>query len=142
MVLDLINPYILIGIAVVLIGLEAVITSFILIWFGLGFLIVGLISFGYEFSDGLWQLGAVALISLAFLVLLRKKALEKFLKSDKDISDNFLNEKGIGEVKNSKIFYKATYWEVEFASQEFDLEEGQKVEVLKTYRNFAVIEEK
>ena len=142
MVLDVINPYILIGIAVVLIGLEAVITSFILIWFGLGFLIVGFVSFGYEFSDGLWQLGAVALISLAFLVALRKKALEKFLKSDKDISDNFLDEKGIGEVKNSKIFYKGTYWEVEFFSEEFDLEEGQKVEVLKTHKNSAIIQKK
>ncbi len=142
MLLDVINPYILIGIAVVLIGLEAVITSFILIWFGLGFLIVGLISFSYGYSDGLWQLGSVALISLFLLILLRKRALEKFLKSDNKVNDNFLDEKGIGEIKNSKVFYKGTYWEIEFSSDEFDLEEGQKVEVLKTYRNSAIIQKK
>jgi len=142
MLLDVINPYILIGIGVVLIGLEAIISSFIIIWFGLGFLIAGFISFGYDFSDGLWQLGIVALISLSFIGLLRKKALEKFLKSDEEISDNFLDEKGTGEIKNSKVFYKGTYWEIEFQSNEFELQEGQKVEVLKTHKNSAIIEKK
>lgn len=140
MVLDVINPYILLGIGVILIALESVVVSFILIWFGLGFLITALISFAYDFSDGLWQLGIVAIISISFIAVLRKKALEKFLESDKDINDNFLDEKGIGEIKNSKVFYKGTYWEIEFKNGDFDLEEGQKVEVLKTYKNSAIIQ--
>ena len=142
MLLDVINPYILLGIGIVLIALEAIIVSFVLIWFGLGFLITALISFIFDYSDGMWQLGTVAIISLFFIVLLRKKVLEKFLKSEEDINDNFLDEKGIGQIKDSKVFYKGTYWEVEFAKDEFKLEENQKVDVLKTYKNLAVIKKR
>ena len=140
MLLDIIDPYLLLGIGVVLIGLEAIVTSFILIWFGLGFLIVSLISMGYDFSDGIWQLGVVAIISLAFIVLLRKKALEKFLSSDKNITDNFLEEGGIGEIKNSKVFFKGTYWEIDSSLNNNEFKENEKVKVIKTYKNFAKIE--
>lgn len=142
MLLEVINPYILLGIGVVLIGFEAIITSFILIWFGLGFIITALISVLYDFSDGVWQLGIVAIISLFFIILLRKKALEKFLSSEKNISDNFLEEGGIGEIKNSKVFFKGTYWEIDPESDEFDYDEGQKVVIIKTRKNNAIIQKK
>ncbi len=142
MLLDIIDPYILLGIGVVLIGLEAIVTSFILIWFGLGFIIAAFISMGYNFSDGVWQLGVVAIVSLVFIVLLRKKALEKFLSSDEDISDNFLEEGGIGEIKNSKVFFKGTYWEIDSSLADNEFKENEKINVIKTYKNFAKIEKK
>lgn len=142
MLLDVISPYILLGIGIILIGLESVIVSFILIWFGLGFIITAFISYIYPFSDGVWQLGVVSIISLLFIVILRKKALEKFLDSKEKVSDNFLAEGGIGEIKNSKVFFKGTYWEIDPTSEEFELEEGQKVVVLKTHKNTAIIQKK
>ncbi len=138
--LEVINPYILLGIGVVLIGLEAIVSSFILIWFGLGFIITAFISMGYDFKDGVWQLGIVSIISLLFIVLLRKKALEKFLQSQEQISDNFLDEAGVGEIKNGKVFFKGTYWEIDPISQEFDYEEGEKVIVSKAHKNSAIIQ--
>ncbi len=142
MLLDIIDPYLLLGIGVVLIGLEAIVTSFILIWFGLGFVIAAFISMGYNFSDGIWQLGVVAVISLLLIVLLRKKALEKFLSSDENITDNFLEEGGIGEIKNSKVFFKGTYWEIDSSLSDNEFKEDEKVKVIKTYKNFAKIEKK
>lgn len=142
MLLDLINPYILLAIGVVLIGLEAVIASFILIWFGLGFIITALISVYFEFSDGVWQLGVVAILSLVFIILLRKKLLEKFLSSQEDITDNFLEEGGYGEIKNSKVFFKGTYWEIDGSQDESDFKEGEKIIVKKTFKNSATIEKK
>ena len=142
MLLEVINPYILLGIGVALIGFEAIITSFILIWFGLGFIITAFISMAYNFSEGVWQLGVVAIISVIFMILLRKKALEKFLSSESNITDNFLEEGGIGEIKNSKVFFKGTYWEIDPESEEFDYEEGQKVLVSKTHKNNAIIQKK
>lgn len=142
MLLEVINPYILLGIGVVLIGLEAIIASFILIWFGLGFIITALLSMFIEFSDGIWQLGVVAVISLVFIVLLRKKFLEKFLASQEDISDNFLEEGGYGEIKNQKVFFKGTYWEIDGSQDESEFKEGEKVIVKKTFKNFATIEKK
>ncbi|MDZ7819605.1 MAG: hypothetical protein U5K55_13800 [Aliarcobacter sp.] len=73
---------------------------------------------------------------------MRKKVLEKFLKSKRDISDDFLNEKGIGEIKNSKVLYKATYWDIDSKIDEKEFVEGEKVVVLKTHKNRATIEKR
>ncbi len=75
--LDIINPYILLGIGIVLIAFEAMFVSFILIWFGLGFILTAFISMGYDYSDGAWQLGTVSIISLAFILLFKKKTFKK-----------------------------------------------------------------
>jgi membrane protein implicated in regulation of membrane protease activity len=141
-ILDVFDPYILLAIGVALIAFEAIVASFILIWFGLGFVITAVISYVYIFSDGIWQIAIASIISLLLLFLLRKKVLETFFKSRKDISDNFLNEKGIGEIKNSKVFYKATYWDIDSKIPEKEFLEGEKVVVLKTHKNTATIEKK
>lgn len=141
-ILSVIDPYILLAIGVALIAFEALIASFVLIWFGLGFVLTALISYVYIFSDGVWQIAIASIFSLILLLLFRKKALESFLKSKKDISDNFLDEKGIGEIKNSKVFYKATYWDIDSAIDEKEFVEGEKVIVLKTHKNHATIEKK
>ena len=141
-ILDVIVPFILLAIGIALIAFEAVIASFILIWFGVGFVVVAIISSLYILSDGIWQIAAASIISLLLLFLLRKKVLEKFLNSRKDISDDFLNEKGIGEISNSKDSYKATYWDIDSNIDEKEFVEGEKVVVLKTHKNTAIIEKK
>ena len=141
-ILDVIDPFILLAIGIALIAFEALIASFILIWFGVGFVVIAIVSSIYMFSDGIWQIAAASIISLLLLFLLRKKVLEKFLNSRKDISDDFLNEKGIGEIRNSKVFYKATYWDIDSNIDEKEFVEGEKVVVLKTHKNTATIEKK
>ena len=65
--------------------------------------------------------------------------MEKFLKSkDQEINDTFLNEKGEGVIKNGKVEYKATYWDID--SKDTDFKEGEKVIVLSALRNKAKIE--
>ena len=137
--LNVIDPYILLGIGVVLIAFESIITSFILIWFGIGFVLTAFISYAYTFEDGIWQIALASFISLSLLFLLRKKTFKKFLKSEEEISDNFLNEKGFGEIKNNKVFYKGTYWEIDASIDESIFNEGEKVMVTKTYKNTAFI---
>ncbi len=141
-ILDVIDPFILLAIGIALIAFEALIASFILIWFGVGFVVIAIVSSMYMFSDGIWQIAAASIISLLLLFLLRKKVLEKFLNSRKNISDDFLNEKGIGEIRNSKVFYKATYWDIDSNIDEKEFVEGEKVVVLKTHKNTATIEKK
>ena len=140
--LSVFDPYVLLGIGVVLIAFEAIITSFILIWFGIGFILTGLISYVYPFEDGVWQLAVASIISFLLLALLRKKTFAKFLKPDEAINDNFLNEKGFGEIKNQKVFYKGTYWEIDGSIDESSFKEGEKVIVTKTYKNSAIISKK
>jgi len=140
--LSVIDPYILLGIGVVLIAFESIITSFILIWFGIGFVLTALISYLYGFDDGIWQLAIASFISILLLVILRKRTFKKFLSSNEKITDNFLNEKGIGQIKNEKVFYKGTYWEIDGQVDESIFKEGDKVIVTKTFKNFATIEKK
>lgn len=140
--LSVIDPYILLGIGIVLIALEAVITSFILIWFGIGFMLTALISYFYGFDDGIWQLAIASFISLLLLAILRKKIFKNFLNPEKEINDNFLNEKGFGVIKNKKVFFKGTYWEIDGSIDESLFIEGEKVVVSKTYKNFAIISKK
>ena len=139
---SVIDPYILLGIGVVLIAFEAIITSFILIWFGIGFVLTALISYFYPFDDGLWQLAIVSFISILLLVILRKKTFKKFLSSSEKITNEFLIEKVIGQIKNEIVFYKVTYWEIDGEIDESIFSEGEKVVVTKTFKNFATIEKK
>lgn len=138
-ILDISQPYILLAIGITLIALETFIGSFIIIWFGLGFIITAGISYFYEFSDGIWEITTVSIISLLLILFLRKKFIKIFIKSDINVSDDFFNEKGIGEIKNSKVFYKGTYWEIDSLVEEKQFFEGEKVIVLKILKNNATI---
>ena len=134
------SPLVLLAIGVILIALESLLFSFVLFWFGLSFLIVGGISYLDVSLDLKWQLSLVAIISLALLVFLRAKALKIFLKSKEgENNDNFLNETGYGVIKNGKVFYKATYWDIDpMCKVTFD--DGEKVFVQKAEKNIAFIE--
>lgn len=141
-ILSVLSPYILLAIGVFLIAFEAIVTSFFLIWFGIGFLITALISVYYPFSDGVWQVAVSCIIALVLLFLLREKATNKFLNSSEEISDNFFEGGGIGQIKNGKVFFKGTYWEIDSVLDDVQFSEGEKVNVIKAYKNFAKIEKK
>lgn len=141
-ILNVIDVYWLLGIGILLLGLEATISSFMLIWFGIGFIITAIVTIFYEFSDGIWQLSLVAILSIFQVIILRKKMLEKFLRSEENIDDNFFNEEGIGEIRNTKVFYKGTYWEQEPEVLNENFEDGEKVLVKRIYRNIAIIKKK
>lgn len=133
------SPLVLLSIGVLLIALESLFFSFVLFWFGLAFLIVGAISFFDVSLDLKWQLSLVSIISLALLLFLRAKALEMFLKSKEgENNDNFLNETGYGVIKNEKVFYKATYWDIDPACK-VTFTDGEKVFVEKAEKNIAFI---
>jgi len=138
-IIDVIDIYILLGIGVTLIALEVFITSFVLFWFGLGFLICAPISYYYPFTDGIWQILVSCAIAFLLLILFRKRVIEKFLQSKEIINDDFLNEQGTGEIRNSKVFYKGTYWEIDSINPDEVFENGDKVQVIETHKNFAKI---
>ncbi|MDQ7068296.1 MAG: nodulation efficiency protein D [Sulfurimonas sp.] len=139
-ILSLISPTILVAIGIGLIALEMISFSFILFWFGLASIIVGGLSLFPIYSDGLWQLASIAIIAMGLLFVLRAKFTKIFLKSkDKEHNDNFLNEKGIGIIKNGKVYYKATYWDIDLENNEVFVDE-EKVTVLGTGKGIAHIQ--
>ena len=138
-VISIISPTILIAIGLFLIAIEAMSFSFISFWFGLASILIGIATNFIDFNDGLWQIASICILALVLLLSLRTKLIEKFLKSkDQEINDTFLNEKGEGVIKNGKVEYKATYWDID--SKDTDFKEGEKVIVLSALRNKAKIE--
>lgn len=138
-VISIISPTILIAIGLFLIAIEAMSFSFISFWFGLASILIGIATNFIDFNDGLWQIASICILALVLLFSLRTKLMEKFLKSkDQEINDTFLNEKGEGVIKNGKVEYKATYWDID--SKDTDFKEGEKVVVLSALRNKAKIE--
>lgn len=138
----MIEAYTLLAIGIILIALEAVITFFIVIWFGFGFVLVAFISFFYIYSNVIWQLATVSLISMVLIFAFRNKFMKKILESQIKVSDDFFNEEGIGEIKNSKVFYKGTYWEIDPNINKDDFKEDEKIIVSKIFKNNVTIKKK
>jgi len=135
--LNTISPIGLIAIGIFLIAVEAMTFSFVLFWFGVASVIVGVVSFFFKFSDGLWQLADIGMVALLMLFLLRAKALEKFQKpKDGEIKDNFFNIEGRGTIRNGKVYYKATYWDCDNIN---NFSDGEKVEVIEIKKGKAII---
>lgn len=137
--IDLISPLILIAVGIGLIALEALLFSFIVFWFGMATIIVGLLSYLNIFEDGLWQLSTIAILSMLLLFTMRSKALQLFLKSkDQEYNDNFLNEEGVGVIKESNVYYKATNWRIDPMNKD-EFKEGEQVHVLSVKKGIATI---
>lgn len=124
------SPLILISIGIVLIALEVLTFSFILFWFGISSFLVGVLSYFINFTDGLYQIAAICVISILLLFTLRSKVMETFMKAKgKEYNDDFLNQAGTGVIKEGKVYFKATYWNID-SSENFI--ENEKVNVLST----------
>lgn len=128
---------ILLTIGVVLIGLEMVLGSFYILWFGIGFFVVGAVEYFIPFSGAMYQIATALVISLVLLFTLKRRVKMILGKNEKEIKDDFLNEKGVGVIKEGMIFYKGTLWEYE--PKNLHVKEGLHVEVLKTKGNIATI---
>ncbi|MDO5046665.1 NfeD family protein [Campylobacter sp.] len=129
----MISPYFVLAFGVLLIVAELLIGSFFIMFFGLGFLIVGILGFFVNFS---WhvQILLASIISIILLLLLKKPIKEKFYNSKNEVRDDFLNESGEGEIKEGMVYFKGTLWHYDG-----NLKEGQKVQVVGTKGNKVIL---
>ena len=135
---ELFDPIVLISIGIALVAFEALFFSFFLFWFGVASIMVGVISYVIDFSDGLWQICSIAVIAMVLLVVLRAKALDRFMRSkSREPNDDFLNTPGIGIIKEGKLYFKATYWNI---NSDDDFAQDEKVHVVSTKGATAVVQ--
>lgn len=121
----MIAPLIMISVGVVFMILELLFMNFVLIFFGLGFLIVGAVNFGVKFGWE-WQILLSFLLSLVLLFTLKKPLKRLFSKNSKSFNNEFLDESGVGEVKDGMVYYKGTFWK---SDEIKELKDGDKVEI-------------
>lgn len=137
--LSLISPIILIAIGIGLIALEAITFLFVLFWFGVASILVGVLSYIIKFPDGFWQLSVIAIIAMVLLLTLRNKALKVFLKpKSKENNDNFLNEKGVGVIQGDRVYYKATTWNID-SDNGVSFKDKEKVMICRIEKGIAYI---
>ena len=130
----MIPVYLMLAAGVALIALEFMLGSFFVLFFGLGFLAVGVLGF---FIDIAWeyQILLIATTSLVLLFALRKPLKAKFNSHENEVKDDFLNESGDGEIREGMVYYKGTLWRYDG-----NLTEGTKVRVQGTKGNKVVLQ--
>ncbi|TEY03111.1 NfeD family protein [Campylobacter sp. US33a] len=117
----MLNAYLLLIIAFILAIIELSIGSFYVIFFALGFLIVGLLSLFVPLNL-VWQILFIVFISLISLFVFKK--FFKKTKKEESLKDNFLDESGEGVIQNGLIYYKGALWQ---SDQIKGLKNGDKV---------------
>ena len=116
----------MIAIGALLCVAELMLFSFYLLFFGLAFIIVGAINFGFNFE---WSFQILAVLVLAFilLVLLKAPLKSKFMAKKESFNEEFLDEAGVGEIRENMVYFKGTLWKYDGG-----LKNGEKVQVLGT----------
>ena len=122
----MISPFIMIAIGALLCVAELMLFSFYLLFFGLAFIIVGAINFGFNF-EWPYQILGVAALAIILLVLLKAPLKSKFMSRKESFNEEFLDEAGVGEIRENMVYFKGTLWKYDGA-----LKNGEKVQVLGT----------
>ena len=130
----MISPFIMLAIGAVLCALEFTLFSFYLLFFGLAFIIVGAINFGFGFE---WSFQILAVLVLAFILLALLKAplKSKFMARKESFNEEFLDEAGVGEIRENMVYFKGTLWKYDG-----NLAEGSKVQVRGIKGNKAILQ--
>jgi len=137
LILSPLSPTVLIALGVLFIALEALVMSFVVIWFGVGLIVVGISSYFIHYTDGMWQLALSGIVAMLLLFILRSTLMKKFCDAkDRPPKDDFLNEAGEGVIKDGKVYYKSIFWTID---SDETFQENDKVTVLKAYKGRATV---
>ena len=122
----MISPFIMIAIGALLCVAELMLFSFYLLFFGVAFIIVGAVNLGFNFE---WSFQILAVLALAFILLALLKAplKSKFMSRKESFNEEFLDEPGVGEIRENMVYFKGTLWKYDGG-----LKNGEKVQVLGT----------
>ena len=116
----------MIAIGALLCAAELMLFSFYLLFFGVAFIIVGAINFGFNF-EWPYQILGVSALAIILLVLLKAPLKSKFMSRKESFNEEFLDEPGVGEIRENMVYFKGTLWKYDGG-----LKNGEKVQVLGT----------
>ncbi len=126
----------LLAFGIVLIGLEALIFSFVLLWIGIGFIVVALLTYIGLFESGYVQIAVAVSIGLVLVLALRKWSMTLINKSEDDTEEK-IHKSGIGIIDGGMIKMDGTYWQSDDDLSQY--KDGDRVEVTDIVNNKAVL---
>ena len=124
----------MLAIGAVLCALEFTLFSFYLLFFGLAFIIVGAVNFGFGF-EWPYQILGVSALAIVLLALLKAPLKSKFMARKESFNEEFLDEAGVGEIRENMVYFKGTLWKYDG-----NLAEGSKVQVRGIKGNKAILQ--
>ncbi len=127
----------LLAIGILLVGLEALIFSFVLFFIGIGFIIVALISQFYLFENLYVQIALAFVIALVIAYFFRGRLLEKISKPS-STEEEKPHKSGIGVVEKGMIKFEGTYWNTLDDIASFN--DGERVKVIDVVDNRVVLD--
>lgn|GEM_PF-3378655 len=131
---------ILIGVGIFLITMEIFMPNFVIIWFGISSIVIGLVGFLFTFENGLHQIALISIIGLALLLFFREKIKTHLNSKKSKVNDDFLKEEGFGIVSdNNMIAFRGTLWHHNLNQE---LKKETKVKILSVKDNIVILDEK
>ena len=134
--IEVISVSYLIAIGILLIGLEALIFSFVLFFLGLGFIVVGVVSNFYMFDNGIVQIAVAFVLALLLAYVFRNMLLKRMSKESKELEER-AHISGVGIVIDGTVKFHGTYWKT--LNDLSVYEEGDKVTVVDVVDNMVVL---
>ncbi len=136
--IEVISVSYLIAIGILLIGVEALLFTFVLFFLGIGFLGIAIISFVYPFESGFAQIAFAFVIALVSIFFFRKSLLAKMSK-ESEVKEERAHISGIGIVQEGMVYFDGTYWKVQ--SDISTLQDGTRVEIIDVVNNMVILKE-
>ncbi len=124
----------LLAIGIILIGFEALLFSFFLVWIGIGFVVVALLTYLGLFESGYAQIAVAVSIGLVLLFTLRKWSMNLVHQTEDDTEEK-IHQSGVGIIEGGMIKMDGTYWQSDDDLSRY--KEGDRVEVLDIVNNKA-----
>ncbi len=122
----------LLALGIILIGIEALLFSFVLLWIGIGFIAVAILSYFTLFASGYVQIAVAVSIGLVLVLALRKWSMTLINKSADDTEEK-IHKSGVGIVEGGMIKMNGTYWQSDDDLSIYN--EGDRVEVVDIINN-------
>ena len=135
------SVWLLMLIGVALIVLEVLLVPFfVLLWFGIAAIVVGLVHAVWPFPGGEYQLITIGIVGVVLLLVFRKRFMAG-RPTRKDDMETF-RPGGIGKLRQYEgewmVFYNGTWWKV--MNVQPDFKDGSPVRVVRIDHNLAEVE--
>jgi len=122
----------LLALGIILIGLEALVFSFVILWIGIGFIVVSLLTYMGLFDSGYVQIATAVSIGLVLVLALRKWSMNLINKSEDDTEEK-IHKSGVGVIEGGMIKMDGTYWQSDDDLSVY--KDGDKVKVIDVVNN-------
>jgi len=140
-IISVIPEWVMLTIGVALLGFELLIGTFVILFFGMAFVVIGVVGFFVAWPSGELQVLVTMLLG-GLLVFLLRPIMIKGLQKD-DLPLETMQTGDVGQIVNHggelRLMYKGTTWAFKIENQA-TVSAGEEVLVEKLHNNVALIQ--